>query len=463
MIVVSNTTELERLYNLNILRDDEQVIVQGGLKGKQKYNAEKYTLRTTYTVRQIKQIIAQMKLIEGSIPKEWNEYQRAKYIYEVLGKRIEYNHNREEQRTQQASNLTILLSGKGVCAGYSLLYKEMMDRQGIECDYMRGIVESRTGKKGLHAWNVLTIKGQTFPVDLTWDAVRLQRGEKQLEFFGVDEKFLEVHKTEPDERQYNYVVHSKESINSIRTDPNERNRYIDESRNHVDKEQIGDIIQLAIEETYQKFKGRVGSENAKRQVIAAIKKYIKDGDAMGFTRNGNARDQLEQYVLPREMMLAIARNYMEIESKKPEKAILWNAANETAKKYSRYYAEQAIGKYIYTGKAEGFTRNNNARESLVRNFTPESSLNLIVNTVVESELERIMMSDAKYQNTINQAQTHYFSGDEFAKVQLPMEERKGIITKAIQWIKEKMREQQNTKNSQKKEQELKTKNDENQR
>ncbi len=187
MIVVANTKELEERYDLNRLPDDEQVIVQGGLRGKEKYNAERYLMRTTYTGWQIKQIISQMKLIEDSIPKEWNEYQRAKYIYEVLGSKIEYNYNRESYGNQQSSNLAILLSGKGICAGYSLLYKEMMDRQGIECDYIRGVACCDSTKER-HAWNVLTINGQSFPVDLTWDVPKIRRGD-ELEYFGLNQNF----------------------------------------------------------------------------------------------------------------------------------------------------------------------------------------------------------------------------------------------------------------------------------
>lgn len=187
MIVVANTKELEEKYDLNRLRDDEEVVVQGGLKGKEKYNAERYRVRTTYTGWQIKQIISQMKLIEDSIPKEWDQYQRAKYIYEVLGRKIEYNHNKEDYKSQQCSNLTVLLSRKGICAGYSLLYKEMMDRQGIECDYIKGIGYTNQ-VRGAHAWNVLTINGQSFPVDLTWDSDALRTGE-ELKNFGLNPNF----------------------------------------------------------------------------------------------------------------------------------------------------------------------------------------------------------------------------------------------------------------------------------
>lgn len=249
MIIVANTTELEKKYDLNKLQDDEQVIVRGGLGEKRKYSREKYGIRTTYTVRQIKQIIVQMKLIESSIPKEWDKLQRAKYIYEVLGKRIEYNHNKNEYKTQQSSNLSIILSRKGICAGYSLLYKEMMDRQGIECDYIRGNI-SGLGIDELHAWNVLTINGQSFPVDLTWDANRMRNGENGLRYFGVDQRFHERHIPDADERKYNYTVFPKEYIDAINTDTTKR-------QSEISEEQKNEIIKLAIEETYKKFQAKV--------------------------------------------------------------------------------------------------------------------------------------------------------------------------------------------------------------
>jgi len=139
MIVVRNTKELEQRYNLEKIPDTESVMVLGGMANKEKYNQHRYRARVTYPAREIKQIINQMKEIEKTIPNDWGEWQRAKYIYEVLGKNISYNYNREEYKNQQSSNLSILLSRKGICAGYSLLFKEMMDRQNIRCDYIRGL------------------------------------------------------------------------------------------------------------------------------------------------------------------------------------------------------------------------------------------------------------------------------------------------------------------------------------
>lgn len=437
MIVVSNTKELERKYNLAKLRDDEKVIVQGGLAGKPKYNEKRYQLRTTYTVRQIKQIIGQMKLIEGSIPRGWDELQKAKYIYEILGKRIQYNHNREEYSSQQASNLTILLSGKGICAGYSLLYKEMMDRQGIKCDYIRG--ETR---KTMHAWNVLTINGKSLPVDLTWDANRMHKGSQQLQFFGADRNFELEHIPDPDERKYNYVVYSQDFVNAINTDTNEKQYKAEEA-------QKADIIELAIEETYEKFKKAYGSEVATKQIKGAIKKYLQDRNAEGFTRQGNAREQLEKYVLPEDMLKAFAQSYVEQAFLKGSKAsALMNSVIADANAYNKQHAIRALVKYIETGKSEYFTRTNGARQNLLEHVSQNNAMEIMVNAVAEQYVQSIEKVDLEKTHIIVEAQKGYFYGDEFSNVKLPAEKRKGIIEKAIQWIKTKIREKQNRQENQ---------------
>ena len=303
MIVVNNTKELEQKYNLYAIPDDEMVMVLGGLANKEKYNKEIYQRRITYTGRQIKQIIEQMQEIESAIPDYWNDWQKAKYIYETLGNNIEYNRNREEYKTQQPSNLTVILSRKAICAGYSLLYKEMMDRQGIPCDYIRGRATNRAGKTDKHAWNVLQIDGQTFPIDLTWDSGYMQTGEKELNYFGCDTEFLQSHVPDNDEINYQYYCYKKESINSINTQ--------DIKKKEISEEQKIVIINLAIEQNYEKFKSQYGEEQAKKLVKQAIKTYITQGKANVFTRQGMAREQIKEHISQNDMMELLIKVYVQ--------------------------------------------------------------------------------------------------------------------------------------------------------
>lgn len=431
MIVVHNTKELEENYRLDEIPDSEIIMVLGGLAGKQKYNAEKYQRRVTYPARQLKQIIAEMQEIESTIPESWNEWQKAKYIYEILAENIEYNRNREEYKTQQPSNLTVLLSRKGICAGYSLLYKEMMDRQGIACDYIRGIGRG----EGMHAWNVLQIDGYSFGVDLTWDANRRQNGEKNLQFFGDDIGFLHDHEADPDEIQYNLTTFTKESINVIPTDEIEMNK-------EYTKEQKINAINLAIEKTYERFKMSHGKEIAKKKVERAILNYIKEGKNEGFTRQGMARKGIQEYVKQEDMVDLLIESYArqnQLGSGKRENA-LENAVQETLKKYNIKQVESALRKYIKRGELDGFTRQGNARKMVENYINQERALEIIIQSKVEKELQQRDNVTMLKNDNIEKVEKMYFSGDEFAQVELPEEKQKGIIQKAIMWIKNKTKE-----------------------
>lgn len=432
MIVVKNTKELEENYDLYRLPDNEEVVVLGGMADKEKYNAEKYIRRVTYPARQIKQIIGQMKEIENSIPNEWNEWQKAKYIYEILGKNIEYNFNREEYSNQQSSNLSILLSKKAICAGYSLLFKEMMDRQNIECEYVRGVAVSPTQNVERHAWNVLAINGENgekhvFPIDLTWDSGNFQRGETQLKYFGCKEDFFATHNPDQDENRHNFVSFTQESINSIDTKDNIKETEISEQ----DKLSI---LQNAIEETYKKFKDTYGTEVARNQINKAIIKHIQEGDTTGFTRQNMAREIVTNNISQEEMRDILINQYIENVATLNKGGvridnILGAAIQDTGNKYGKEHVKSAVKNYMLEGISQGFTRDNEARNNMQQFMTPELALEGIVSDYVEKQVSSIekVIQNGKMQ----------FEVDELAQVERPSKEN--IIKKSMEWITDKLK------------------------
>lgn len=440
MIVVRNTKELEKKYDLSRIPEEESITVLGGLEGKVKYNEERYQRRITYPARQLKQIIFEMKEIERTIPANWNEWQKAKYIHEILANNIEYNYNKEDYSTQQSSNLSVLLSKKGICAGYSLLYKEMMDRQGIECEYVRGKAITRSGKTGTHAWNILTINGQSFGVDVTWEAGAKSRGEQGLKYFGDDTTFLQTHIADADEKKINLNNYTKESIDAISTD----DRKI--RREYTPEEKI-DIINFTISETYQKFKGMYNGEEAKRRVGKSVKDYIKAGRITGFTRNNNAREQLVENITGEEMIGLLTRNYvMQNATEQINMTPLKMAVMSNIEKYGHQQAILALEKYISIGNVMSFTRQNNARD-IMQSLSQEQAIDFILQDIIDREIAKEEKTEMVKNANIQEMQKHYFSEDEFAKVALP--KQRGLISKAMAWIKNRTKElyDNRTKNS----------------
>lgn len=434
MIIVRNTKELEQRYNLNAIPDNESVRIVGGLYNKPKYNKEPYKSRVTYTGGQIKQIIAQMKEIENAIPNSWSDLKKAKYIYEILRSEIDYNLNKEEYASEQPSNLTILLSKKGICAGYSLLYKEMMDRQNIPCDYIRGIAKTSRGTSVKHAWNVLLIDGKAIPLDLTWDAGRRKNGENQLKYFGNNTDFLKFHFADTDEKNYNFSYFSQEFVDNIDTTKTKSTQ--------ITEEQKINAIKVAIEETYKKFVETKGNVASQKHIQGAIKKYITQGYTQGFTRQGMARQGIVEYVSPNDMIELLIKLYVE-QNKLPqrqEKNFLEQAVQSNLDKYSsNIQAEIALKRYIIDGSTNGFTRQNNARANIAKHMTQDKAMELIIQDIVEREIKLSKSANTVEIRNINEMKKIYFNAFEFEQIQLPKQKSKSLIPRAIQWVKEKMR------------------------
>jgi len=67
------------------------------------------------------------------------------------------------------------------CSGYSQLYKALCDRAGVDCWVIEGYAKSIDYRQGMrfsdtnHAWNVVLVDGQYYPLDITWASGVLKR------------------------------------------------------------------------------------------------------------------------------------------------------------------------------------------------------------------------------------------------------------------------------------------------
>lgn len=160
-------------------------------------NGKYYTDAVIYSREELLHIIIEMEKIEKDIHPTWSKEQKLVHIYDKLKTSIMYDPRYETSPDEEVRSLRPLVSKKGVCAGYSLILKEMLERQGIECDY----VESNS-----HAWNLVFIDGNIYPIDLTWDNDMFRRGVyNSTNFLGQGVKqFAKTHVPLSWERIQNY-------------------------------------------------------------------------------------------------------------------------------------------------------------------------------------------------------------------------------------------------------------------
>ncbi|MBQ3010981.1 MAG: hypothetical protein IJD81_07285 [Oscillospiraceae bacterium] len=88
---------------------------------------------------------------------DWNQLETALFYHDYLCMCYGY-----DESLSRYSAYELLTEGIGVCQSYALLYAELMNGFGIECDY---VISSEMN----HMWNVVTIDGVKYNVDVTYD------------------------------------------------------------------------------------------------------------------------------------------------------------------------------------------------------------------------------------------------------------------------------------------------------
>jgi len=160
------------------------------------YGKAAYKEDNIYTPQELIKIIKEFEIIEKGLNPSWDDFQKVMYFVGYLREKMIYHPFHEIAPSKDIRSLLGICSGKTVCAGYSLILKELCDRNGIECHYVTGAVNEEDYKKGIttHAWNIVKINGVYVPLDLTWNAGHRNRGKIDSieDLFNVNE-FIKQH------------------------------------------------------------------------------------------------------------------------------------------------------------------------------------------------------------------------------------------------------------------------------
>lgn len=110
---------------------------------------------------------------------------KALHDYVVLNAAYDYdNYLRDTIPDDSYSEYGILILNTGVCQGYALTMKLLLQLAGIETYYITG-----TANGGLHAWNMVVLDGNYYHVDATWDdPVPNRPGQVRYNYFLISDK-----------------------------------------------------------------------------------------------------------------------------------------------------------------------------------------------------------------------------------------------------------------------------------
>ena len=167
LIEINNTKDLT-MDLINKIPSNVDVRVIGGyteefMNGLKSPNVTPERQFVTYTTTELKEIMSEINNFENGIDPNWSDLEKAHYAYDYLKNNIKYNPNPgpEIQRTKNFNSLTGLIDKESTCIGFSIMYKELLDRMGIKCTVIGG----KYGKQQ-HAYNIININNNNFLVDV---------------------------------------------------------------------------------------------------------------------------------------------------------------------------------------------------------------------------------------------------------------------------------------------------------
>lgn len=110
------------------------------------------------------------KILSG-VTSNMTQVQKALYVHDYFVANYSYDYNAYKRLVAGDSSavpalhytaMGVMVNKIGVCQGYALAYKYIMNRLGIECQMV-------TSDDMRHAWNIIKIDGAYYHVDVSWD------------------------------------------------------------------------------------------------------------------------------------------------------------------------------------------------------------------------------------------------------------------------------------------------------
>ena len=112
-----------------------------------------------------------------------SDYGKEKFFHDYICKNTVYDLSTYDKFGDTA--YSVLIDGKAICEGYARAFKMLLDSVGIYSYLVVGKTENDDGKTEGHMWNVVSVDGELYHVDLTWDDCDGELGEMTYLYFNM--------------------------------------------------------------------------------------------------------------------------------------------------------------------------------------------------------------------------------------------------------------------------------------
>lgn len=200
-VPTTDTEALDAVFNC-VMNDHPEIFYVNGYRYT-KYTQAGVLKRLAFTAsycyteaekNQIEPVLESVEnqILEHVIPTA-SDYDKIKFIYEVIVNNTEY----DLESTDNQNIISVLCNGRSVCQGYAKTFQILLNKMGIPCTLVTGVVSS--GER--HAWNVCKADGEWYYVDVTWGDASYQMTDSKNSVFipDVNYDYLLVTSAEIDE------------------------------------------------------------------------------------------------------------------------------------------------------------------------------------------------------------------------------------------------------------------------
>ena len=119
-----------------------------------------------------------------------SDYDTIKNIHDYLVNNISYKKDNKNSHNIVGS----LIENESVCDGYSLAFKYLAENAGYKCIMILGDAYNDKGSEA-HAWNIISINGHWYGVDVTWDDPTYDdgsEGDPVYEYFLTTDEIINI-------------------------------------------------------------------------------------------------------------------------------------------------------------------------------------------------------------------------------------------------------------------------------
>lgn len=133
------------------------------------FGGERYTFDANYAMDQAEadslraQIDQCVNSILGGMDRNADDYTKAKFAYDTIVNNTVYDSAAENNQNM----LSVYMSGRSVCAGYTAALEYMLQKMGILCGTVDGTATNSSGTE-THAWNIVQLDGAYYYIDVTY-------------------------------------------------------------------------------------------------------------------------------------------------------------------------------------------------------------------------------------------------------------------------------------------------------